>query len=103
MTTLKMTVNTYSKKGRISPLLYGSFAEHLGRCIYDGIYLKNNPDVLNALSKMDPNIDISRVNIAGLFGNLLPVTIGNIIGGSIMVGLIYWIVIVFPQKRKEGK
>jgi len=68
-----------------------------------GIVLKNNPDVLNALSKMDPNIDISRVNIAGLFGNLLPVTIGNIIGGSIMVGLIYWIVIVFPQKRKEGK
>ncbi|HPB17885.1 MAG TPA: alpha-N-arabinofuranosidase, partial [Clostridia bacterium] len=47
MTTLKMTVNTYSKKGRISPLLYGSFAEHLGRCIYDGIYLKNNPDVPN--------------------------------------------------------
>lgn len=47
MTTLKMTINTYSKKGRISPLLYGSFAEHLGRCIYDGIYLKNNPDVPN--------------------------------------------------------
>jgi len=66
-----------------------------------GIVLKNNPGVLDALSKMDPNIDISRVNIVGLLGNLLPVTIGNIIGGSIMVGLIYWIIIVLPQKRKE--
>ena len=25
-------------------------------------------------------------------GNLLPVTIGNIIGGAVMVGLIYWFV-----------
>jgi formate/nitrite transporter FocA (FNT family) len=25
-------------------------------------------------------------------GNLLPVTIGNIIGGAIMVGVIYWFV-----------
>jgi formate/nitrite transporter FocA (FNT family) len=27
-----------------------------------------------------------------LFDNLLPVTIGNIIGGAIMVGAVYWFV-----------
>ena len=27
-----------------------------------------------------------------LFGNLLPVTIGNIFGGAVMVGLVYWLV-----------
>jgi formate transporter len=27
-----------------------------------------------------------------VIGNLLPVTIGNIIGGSVMVGLVYWLV-----------
>jgi formate/nitrite transporter len=27
-----------------------------------------------------------------LLGNLLPVTIGNIIGGAVMVGLVYWFV-----------
>jgi len=32
-------------------------------------------------------------------GNLLPVTIGNIIGGAIMVGLIYW----FVYLRKTGQ
>ena len=31
-------------------------------------------------------------------GNLLPVTIGNIIGGSIMVGAVYWFVYL-RQKR----
>lgn len=45
MTTLKMTVNTTVKKGHISPLIYGSFAEHLGRCIYDGIYVGDNSDI----------------------------------------------------------
>ncbi|KAB8146087.1 formate transporter FocA [Chloroflexia bacterium SDU3-3] len=31
-----------------------------------------------------------------LLGNLLPVTIGNIIGGSVCVGLIYWAVYIRP-------
>ncbi|GIK64134.1 MAG: formate transporter FocA [Chloroflexota bacterium] len=30
--------------------------------------------------------------------NLLPVTIGNIIGGSVMVAIIYWFVYLRPQK-----
>lgn len=68
-----------------------------------GMILKNNPGVLDALSKMSPDLDISRLSMAGLFGNLLPVTLGNIIGGSVMVGLIYWIIILLPQKRKDIK
>jgi formate transporter len=32
-----------------------------------------------------------------LIGNLLPVTIGNIIGGSIMVGLMYWLAYLRPH------
>jgi len=68
-----------------------------------GIILKNNPKVVEALYKIAPNLNLSRVNITGLFGNLLPVTIGNIIGGGIIVALIYWIIIIHPQKRKERK
>jgi formate/nitrite transporter len=33
-------------------------------------------------------------------GNLLPVTIGNIIGGAILVGVLYWYVYVKPQNNK---
>ena len=32
-----------------------------------------------------------------LFGNLLPVTIGNIIGGSVMVAAVYWFVYLRPK------
>ncbi|MCP5045904.1 MAG: formate transporter FocA [bacterium] len=32
--------------------------------------------------------------------NLLPVTIGNIIGGSVMVGLVYWA--IFLRKKNRG-
>ena len=34
-----------------------------------------------------------------LVGNLVPVTIGNIIGGSVMVGIVYWFVYL-RQNRK---
>lgn len=32
-----------------------------------------------------------------LFDNLLPVTIGNIIGGALMVGVVYWFVYLRPR------
>jgi formate/nitrite transporter len=36
--------------------------------------------------------DVSNVTIATAVGNLVPVTIGNIIGGGVLVGLVYWFV-----------
>lgn len=47
MTTLKLTINTYNKKDRINPEIYGSFSEHLGRCIYDGIYVGEDSNIPN--------------------------------------------------------
>jgi len=35
------------KKSRISPEIYGNFAEHLGRCIYGGLYVGENSDIPN--------------------------------------------------------
>lgn len=34
----------------------------------------------------------SSITIGHLVGNLVPVTVGNIIGGCVLVGLVYWIV-----------
>jgi formate transporter len=37
--------------------------------------------------------DFSNLTVeAFLVRNLLPVTIGNVIGGAVMVGVVYWIV-----------
>ncbi len=36
--------------------------------------------------------DYPHLTLANFLSNLIPVTIGNIIGGAIMVGLVYWLV-----------
>ena len=36
-----------------------------------------------------------------LFGNLVPVTMGNLIGGAVMVGAVYWFVYLRGAVRKN--
>lgn len=36
--------------------------------------------------------DYAMLDMGGLVGNLIPVTLGNIVGGTILVGAIYWLV-----------
>ena len=59
-----------------------------------GLLLKQNPQVLSAAEKiLGQAPDLSRLTIYGfLVRNLLPVTLGNIIGGSLLVSVIYWFV-----------
>ena len=35
----KLYVNAKNKLGKINKEIYGHFSEHLGRCIYEGIYV----------------------------------------------------------------
>ena len=37
-------------------------------------------------------LESGEINIASLLHNLIPVTIGNIVGGSILVAMVYWII-----------
>ncbi|MDO5573723.1 MAG: alpha-L-arabinofuranosidase C-terminal domain-containing protein [bacterium] len=58
----KLYINENHKKGHINPELYGHFSEHLGRCIYEGLYVGENSvipnqngmrtDVVEALKEM---------------------------------------------------
>ncbi len=59
--TARLLIDTERRLGTIDPNLYGSFIEHLGRCIYGGIYDEGSPladadglrkDVLEAARKM---------------------------------------------------
>ena len=43
----KLFVNPEVKKGHVNPELQGHFSEHLGRCIYEGIYVGENSDIPN--------------------------------------------------------
>ena len=59
----EIKVKTQKKKGKISKYIYGQFAEHLGRCIYEGLYVGEDSeieningmrcDVVNALKELE--------------------------------------------------
>ncbi len=59
---IKMILNADVKKGRINKNIYGHFSEHLGRCIYEGIWVGEDSaipningfraDVVEALKKL---------------------------------------------------
>lgn len=40
--SVKVVINTDISKEKINKHIYGHFAEHLGRCVYDGIYVGDN-------------------------------------------------------------
>ena len=44
---MKMTIDCTNRKSVIAPEIYGSFAEHLGRCIYEGLYVGENSEIPN--------------------------------------------------------
>jgi len=43
----KHVINVDKKMGHINPEIQGHFSEHLGRCIYEGIYVGENSDISN--------------------------------------------------------
>lgn len=51
----KMIINVDVPKGHINKNIYGHFSEHLGRCIYGGIYVGEDSDI--------PNIEGMRLDV----------------------------------------
>ena len=43
----KLFINENKKLGKINDDIYGHFAEHLGRCIYEGLYVGEDSDIPN--------------------------------------------------------
>ncbi len=47
MKKLNMVINALDKRSHINPEIYGHFTEHLGRCIYKGIYVGEDSPIPN--------------------------------------------------------
>ena len=43
------------------------------------------------------------VILEGFVANLVPVTIGNVIGGAVMVGIVYWFVYLRGRRSGSGR
>lgn len=44
---ITLFINEKKTKGHIHPEIYGHFSEHLGRCIYEGLYVGENSEIPN--------------------------------------------------------
>ncbi len=66
-----------------------------------GILLKNNPFVVSATMILTgKEITLNNLTVKSfLLRNLLPVTLGNIIGGVVLVALIYWF--IYLRKKDQ--
>ena len=62
MKKISMVINADDRLGHIAPEIYGHFSEHLGRCIYNGIYVGENSPI--------PNTDGIRNDIIEAFRNI---------------------------------
>lgn len=43
----RLVINPKNQKGHVNPEIQGHFSEHLGRCIYEGLYVGENSDIPN--------------------------------------------------------
>ena len=67
--------------------------------IFKGLLLKSQPEVVSAAGLTADKL--SNLNWSGfIFGNLIPVTLGNIVGGGFFVAFLYWVVYLKPQKNQ---
>ena len=66
MKNVKLTLNPMDRKSHINREIYSNFSEHLGRCIYDGIFVGKDSDI--------PNIEGFRRDVVEAFREIkLPV------------------------------
>jgi formate transporter len=66
-----------------------------------GLLIKSDTTFLSAIGKSVSDYpSLTWTNC--LFINLLPVTIGNILGGVVLVGFTYWFVYLRPETRSPG-
>ncbi|MBI5795515.1 MAG: formate/nitrite transporter family protein [Planctomycetes bacterium] len=64
-----------------------------------GMVLRKNPAVVAAAEKMaGKTLDLSQLTWKGFFiNNLIPVTLGNFIGGVILIGTVCWFIYLRPD------
>ena len=62
MKKFSMLINAADVRSHIAPEIYGHFSEHLGRCIYNGIYVGENSPI--------PNVRGIRSDIVEAFKNI---------------------------------
>ncbi|MEW8955658.1 formate/nitrite transporter family protein [Clostridium sp.] len=67
-----------------------------------GLLAKGNENYINAINLPAEKLDY--IDIPHMFNNLIPVTLGNIIGGAVFVSLSFWLLYRYiPRSKNKNK
>mgnify|MGYP000099111352 FL=1 len=72
-------------KGHINPEIQGHFSEHLGRCIYEGLYVGENSPIPNTNGMRNDVVEHLRRFIFLYFAGRVAALQTNIIGRMVLV------------------
>jgi formate/nitrite transporter FocA (FNT family) len=61
-----------------------------------GLFLEGRPEVATGLD------GLGALSATGFVNNLVPVTLGNIAGGTLLVAGIYWFIYLRPVRKQES-
>lgn len=60
----KLVINENKTLGTVAPEIYGHFSEHLGRCIYEGLYVGEDSEIPNVNGMRKDVVDaLRRINV----------------------------------------
>lgn len=91
MTALKMTIDKSNRISKINKEIYGHFSEHLGRCIYGGIYVGKDSPI--------PNVNGFRTDVVEAFKAIkLPVLRWP---GGCFADTYHWMDGIGPQETRK--
>src|SRR5947209_8021727 len=65
------------------------------------LWIKDDPSLLLAIKAAGITVNTSNIDYMGVLHNIIPVTLGNIVGGCVFVGLVYWLAFL-RNNRKEN-
>ena len=65
------------------------------------LMIKDDPMLLSAMKTAGITVDTSNIDYIGVLNNLVPVTLGNIVGGCLFVGLVYWLAYLRNNRREN--
>ena len=65
------------------------------------LMIKDDPMLLSAMKTAGIAVDTSNIDYIGVLNNLVPVTLGNIVGGCLFVGLVYWLAYLRNNRREN--
>ena len=65
-----------------------------------GLVLEGEPSAVRAAALS--STDLAGLGIGSVAANIAAATLGNVIGGAVLVGLVYWFVYLRPADRASG-